>query len=111
MTPKHSFKPNMKHFLWLIMATQVVWPHAASSQCIDSSTVAESNHYLIKGAQAREELALCREYRKIDSEVIAQQEQITNKLLDEIKKRDDKYIQLRKITIAMGVAVILLLIL
>jgi hypothetical protein len=61
----------------------------------------------MKGAQAREELALCREYRKIDSEVIAQQEQITNKLLDEIKKRDDKYIQLRRITFAMGVALII----
>lgn len=111
MTRNYLFKANMKRFLSLIMATQVVWPHAASSQCIDSLTVAESNHYLIKGAQAREELALCREYRKIDSEVIAQQEQITNKLLDEIKKRDDKYIQLRKITIAMGITVILLLIL
>lgn len=107
MTRKYLFKPNMKHFLWLIVAIQVVSPRAASSQCIDSLTVAESNHYLLKGAEAREQLAICRQYRKIDSEVIAQQERITNKLLDEIKIRDDKFIQLRKITIVLGIALIL----
>lgn len=106
MTRKYLFKPNMIHFLWLIVAIQVVSPHAASSQCIDSLTVAESNHYLLKGAEAREQLAICRQYRKIDSEVIAQQERITNKLLDEIKIRDDKFIQLRKITIVLGIALI-----
>lgn len=108
MTRKYSFKANMKHFLWLIVAIQVVWPHGASSQCIDSLTVAESNHYLLKGAEAREQLALCREYRKIDSQVIAQQEYITNKLLDELQKRDDKYIRLRRICIVMGITIILL---
>ena len=111
MTHKQSFKANMKHFLWLIVAIQVATPRVASSQCIDSLTVAESNHYLIVGAKAREELALCREYRKIDSEVIAEQDRITHKLLDEIKNRDDRFIRLRKITIAMGVAIIILMIL
>ncbi len=111
MTRKYLFKANMKHFLWLIMAIQVAQPHAASSQCIDSLTVAESNLYLLKGAEAREQLALCREYRKIDSEVIAQQERITNKLLDEIKKRDERFHQLRKVTIALGVGLIIFVLL
>ena len=93
------------------MAIQVAQPHAASSQCTDSLTVAESNLYLLKGAEAREQLALCREYRKIDSEVIAQQERITNKLLDEIKKRDERFYQLRKVTIALGVGLIIFVLL
>lgn len=63
-------------------------PRAAFCQCIDSSTVAASNYYLLKGAEAREDLALCMEYRKIDAEVIAQQDKIQSKLLDELQKRD-----------------------
>ena len=101
----------MKHFLWLIVAIQVATPHAGSSQCIDSLTVAESNHYLIVGAKAREDLALCREYRKLDSEVIAHHEKIQNKLLDELQKRDDRFIRLRKITIVMGIAIIIFILL
>jgi len=111
MTRKYLFKANLKHFLWLIMAIQVAHPHAALSQCTDSSTVAESNFYLLKGAEAREQLAICRQYRQIDSEVIAQQERITNKLLDEIKKRDDRFIQLRKVTIALGIGLIIFVLL
>jgi len=111
MTRKYLFKANMKHFLWLIMAIQVAQPHAASSQCIDSLTVAESNFYLLKGAEARENLALCREYRKLDAEVIAQHEKIQNKLLNELQKRDDKFLRLKKITMAIGVALIIFVIL
>lgn len=111
MTRKYLFKANMKHFLWLIMAIQVAQPHAASSQCIDSLTVAESNLYLLKGAECRENLALCREYRKLDAEVIAQHERITNKLLDEIQKRDDRFIRLRKVTIALGIGLIIFVLL
>ena len=107
MTHKQSFKQNMKHFLWIIVAIQVATPRAASSQCIDSLTVAESNLYLIKGAEARENLALCREYRKIDKEVIDQQERIQTKLLDELQKRDDKYKRLKKTTLAIGVALLI----
>jgi hypothetical protein len=73
-------------------------------------TVAQSNFYLLKGAEARENLALCREYRKLDSEVIAQHEKIQNKLLDELQKRDDKFLRLKKITMAIGVALIIFVI-
>jgi hypothetical protein len=73
-------------------------------------TVAQSNFYLIKGAEARENLALCREYRKLDSEVIAQHEKIQNKLLNELQKRDDKFLRLKKITMAIGVALIIFVI-
>lgn len=73
-------------------------------------TVAQSNFYLLKGAEARENLALCREYRKLDSEVIAQHEKIQNKLLNELQKRDDKFLRLKKITMAIGVALIIFVI-
>jgi len=73
-------------------------------------TVAQSNFYLIKGAEARENLAFCREYRKLDAEVIAQHEKIQNKLLNELQKRDDKFLRLKKITMAIGVALIIFVI-
>lgn len=79
----------------------------AYSQCTDSSTVAASNYYLIKGAQAREDLALCIEYRKIDAEVIAQQDKIQSKLLDELQKRDERYKKLKRITTGLAVALLL----
>ena len=86
-------------------------PQKASSQCTDSLTVAESNYYLIKGAQAREQLALCKEFRKVDQEVIAQQEKIQNKLLDEIQKRGQKYNRLKLVTYSISALFILSLIL
>lgn len=97
----------MKHFILSIAAILIAIQQNASSQCIDSLTVAESNLYLIKGAEARENLALCREYRKIDKEVIDQQERIQIKLLDELQKRDDKYKRLKKTTLAIGVALLI----
>lgn len=97
----------MKHFILSIAAILIAIQQNASSQCIDSLTVAESNLYLIKGADARENLALCREYRKIDKEVIDQQERIQTKLLDELQKRDDKYKRLKKTTLAIGVALLI----
>jgi hypothetical protein len=66
---------------------------------------------LIKGAEARENLALCREYRKIDSAVIETQGRIQDKLLNEIKMRDNKYIRLRRVTYVIAAAFILTLIL
>lgn len=86
-------------------------PRFAYSQCTDSSTLAASNYYLLKGAEAREQLALCREYRKIDAEVIAQQDKIQAKLLDELVKRDDKYKRLRSATYALAALFLLSLIL
>lgn len=94
--------------MWVIL---LVVPQEASSQCTDSLTVAESNFYLIKGAQAREQLALCREFRKVDQEVIAQQEKIQNKLLEEIQKRGQKYNRLKLVTYSISALFILSLIL
>lgn len=100
----------MKHYIFSIAAILIATQQNASSQCIDSLTVAQSNFYLLKGAEARENLALCREYRKLDAEVIAQHEKIQNKLLDELQKRDDKFLRLKKITMAIGVALIIFVI-
>ena len=86
-------------------------PHCAYSQCTDSSTLSANNYYLLKGAEAREQLALCREYRKVDAEVIAQQDKIQTKLLDELVKRDDKYKRLRTATYALAAVFLLTLIL
>lgn len=101
----------MTRFTLALLVILLAAPRCASSQCTDSSTLAASNYYLIKGAEARENLALCREYRKIDSAVIETQGRIQDKLLNEIKKRDDKYIRLRRITYVIGAAFILTLIL
>jgi hypothetical protein len=62
---------------------------------------------LLKGAEAREDLALCIEYRKIDAEVIAQQDKIQSKLLDELQKRDERYKKLKRITTGLAVALLL----
>jgi hypothetical protein len=86
-------------------------PHCALSQCTDSSTVSANNYYLLKGAEARENLALCVEYRKIDAEVIAQQDKIQAKLLDELQKRDQKYYRLRRVTYTIAAVFLLTLIL
>lgn len=86
-------------------------PRYALSQCTDSSTAAANNYYLLKGAEARENLALCIEYRKIDAEVIAQQDKIQAKLLDELQKRDQKYHRLRRTTYALAALFLLSLLL
>ena len=96
---------------FLLLAILLAAPRFAYSQCIDSSTAAQSNYYLLKGAEAREQLALCREYRKVDAEVIAQQDKIQAKLLDELVKRDDKYKRLRSATYALAAVFLLSLIL
>ena len=82
-------------------------PQEASSQCIDSSTVAASNHYLIKGAEARENLALCIEFRKVDSAVIAQQDKIQSKLLNELQRKDDKIQKLKRLCLSLAIGLIL----
>ena len=94
-----------------MLAILLAAPRFAYSQCTDSSTAAQSNYYLLKGAEAREQLALCREYRKVDAEVIAQQDKIQAKLLDELVKRDDKYKRLRSATYALAALFLLSLIL
>jgi hypothetical protein len=96
---------------FLLLAILLAAPRFAYSQCTDSSTAAQSNYYLLKGAEAREQLALCREYRKVDAEVIAQQDKIQAKLLDELVKRDDKYKRLRSATYALAAVFLLSLLL
>jgi hypothetical protein len=51
------------------------------------------------------------EYRKIDAEVIAQQDKIQSKLLDELQKRDIKYNRLRRVTYTIAAVFLLTLIL
>ena len=101
----------MTRFTFLLLAILAAAPRYGLSQCTDSSTLAASNYYLIKGAEAREQLALCREYRKIDAEVIEQQEKIQAKLLNELQKRDNKYKRLRSVTYGIGVLLLLTLLL
>ena len=101
----------MTRFIYLLMAILAVAPRYALSQCTDSSTAAANNYYLLKGAEAREQLALCREYRKVDAEVIQQQDKIQAKLLDELVKRDDKYKRLRSATYALAALFLLSLLL
>ncbi len=99
----------MTRFTLALLVILLAAPRCGSSQCTDSSTVAASNYYLIKGAEARENLALCREYRKIDSAVIAQQDKIQVKLLDELQKRDNKYKRLRSVTYSISIILLLTL--
>jgi hypothetical protein len=101
----------MTRSIFLSLVILLAAPHCAYSQCTDSSTVSANNYYLIKGAEARENLALCIEYRKVDAEVIAQQDKIQAKLLDELQKRDIKYKRLRRTTYAIAAVFLLTLIL
>jgi hypothetical protein len=101
----------MTRFTFLLLVILLAAPHCAYSQCTDSSTLSANNYYLLKGAEAREQLALCREYRKVDAEVIAQQDKIQAKLLDELVKRDDKYKRLRTATYALAALFLLSLML
>jgi hypothetical protein len=101
----------MTRFTFLLLVILLAAPHCAYSQCTDSSTLSANNYYLLKGAEARENLALCIEYRKVDAEVIAQQDKIQAKLLDELQKRDDKYKRLRTATYALAAVFLLTLIL
>jgi hypothetical protein len=86
-------------------------PQSAYSQCIDSSTVAASNLYLIKGAEARENLALCREFRKVDSAVIAQQGKIEAKLLDRIQAADKQVTKWKRLTFGVSLLTLIFAIL
>lgn len=101
----------MTRSILLSLAILLAAPHCALSQCIDSSTLSANNYYLIKGAEARENLALCRDQLKIDAEVIAQQDKIQAKLLDELQKRDKRYNRLRRTTYTIAAIFLLTLIL
>jgi hypothetical protein len=51
-------------------------------------------------------LALCREFRKVDSAVIAEQDKIQTKLLDELQKRDNKIHKLKRICVSLAIGLI-----
>ena len=100
----------MKRFILCLLVTLAAQQPAAYCQCTDSSTLAARNYYLLKGAEAREQLALCREYRKIDSAVIAEQDKIQFKLLDELQDRDKKVTRFKNLcTILAAVTIVALL--
>ena len=106
MTPRLLLIKDMTRYTSLLLVILLAVPQSASSQCIDSSIVAASNYYLIKGAEARENLALCREFRKVDSAVIAEQDKIQTKLLDELQKRDNKIHKLKRICVSLAIGLI-----
>jgi hypothetical protein len=101
----------MTRFTLLLMAILLATPRVGLSQCIDSSTVSASNLYLIKGAEARENLALCREFRKVDSAVIAQQGRIEAKLLDRIEATDKAVSKWKRLTLGISLLTIIFAIL
>ena len=101
----------MTLFTLLCMVTLLAVPRVALSQCTDSSTVAASNLYLIKGAEARENLALCREFRKVDSAVIAQQGKIEAKLLDRIQAADKQVTKWKRLTFGVSLLTLIFAIL
>jgi hypothetical protein len=105
-TPRLLLIKDMTRYTSLLLVILLAVPQSASSQCIDSSIVAASNYYLIKGAEARENLALCIEFRKVDSAVIAEQDKIQTKLLDELQKRDDKIHKLKRICVSLAIGLI-----
>lgn len=101
----------MTRFTLLCMVTLLAAPRFAYSQCTDSLTVAASNLYLIKGAEARENLALCREFRKVDSAVIAQQGKIEAKLLDRIQATDKQVTKWKRLTFGVSLLTLIFAIL
>jgi hypothetical protein len=101
----------MTRFTLLLLVTLLALPRVGYSQCTDSSTVAASNLYLIKGAEARENLALCREFRKVDSAVIAQQGKIEAKLLDRIQATDKEVTKWKRLTFGISLLTLIFVIL
>lgn len=101
----------MKRFILCLLVTLAAQQPAAYSQCTDSLTLAASNYYLLKGSEAREQLALCREYRKVDSAVIAEQDKIQSKLLDELQQRDKLVTRFKNLCTILAAATIVALLL
>ena len=102
---------NTTRFTLLCMVILLAAPRCAYSQCTDSLTVAASNLYLIKGAEARENLALCREFRKVDSAVIAQQGKIEAKLLNRIQATDKQVTKWKRLTFGVSLLTLIFAIL
>lgn len=96
----------MKHFILVLLVILAASQRAALSQCTDSSTVSQINLYLLKGAEARERLNVCREYRRTDSVVIVQQRAALQATEQHHKKQLTTY---RAVCIALAVLLILAL--
>ena len=67
-------------FMVILLAT----PRASFSQCTDSSTRSDINLYLLKGAEAREQLNLCHQFRAVDSSIIATQRRAIQTQADDL---------------------------
>ena len=96
----------MKRFILVLLVILAASQRAALSQCTDSSTVSEINLYLLKGAEARERLNVCREYRSIDSAIIVQQSAALQASEQHHRKQINTY---RAVCIALTVLFILAL--
>lgn len=96
----------MKRFILPLLVILLASPRVAYSQCTDSSTVAQINLYLLKGAEARERLNVCREYRRIDSAIIVQQDAALQASEQHHRKQINTY---RAVCIALTVLFLLAL--
>ena len=102
-----KYKQNTILCLSLFMAILLATPRLSYSQCTDSSTRSDINFYLLKGAEAREQLNLCRQFRAVDSSIIVTQRRAMQTQADELGhvKRVN-----RSLRIACGVLAVLFLI-
>ena len=91
----------------LFMAILVATPRASYSQCTDSSTRSDINLYLLKGAEAREQLNLCHQFRAVDSLIIATQRRAIQTQADDLRHVKRVNSSLR---VACGVLAVLFLI-
>lgn len=75
---------NMTRSILLSLVILLAAPHCALSQCTDSSTRSDINLYLLKGAEAREQLNLCHQFRAVDSSIIATQRRAIQTQADDL---------------------------
>ena len=99
----------MKRFILPLLVILLASPHVVYSQCTDSSTVAQINLYLLKGAEARERLNICREYRRIDSAIIVQQEAVMAAQDSRIKHQTKRVALFQATTLAVFILFLLAL--
>jgi hypothetical protein len=101
----------MKRFILCFLVTLLALPQGAYSQCTDSLTASASNYYLLKGAEAREQLHLCRQYRQLDSAHIQGLTTENQQLVKRINEDAYKLATLKRITGALLIISVILAIL
>ncbi len=101
----------MKRFILCLLVTLAAQQPAAFCQCTDSLTASASNYYLLKGAEAREQLHLCKQYRQLDSAHIAGLQAENKQLVKTINEEAVTIDRLRKVCTVLGVITIILAIL